>query len=116
MNCGKKPISLRKGSVFEDCKIKNPAGFVFIWNCFVSNMPFEASVVLSGRDDETVRSYIRCLRQVMSLDVEKSYRKTEGPLGGEGKCVEIDEVFVTKRKYNKGRIPAKSQVIVFGLT
>ena len=40
----------------------------------------------------------------------------EGMLGGDGKVVEIDEVFLSKRKYNKGRMPAEGQVIVFGMT
>lgn len=40
---------------------------------------------------------------------------TDLVLGGEGKTVQIDETFLTKRKYNRGRVTEQMTVIVLGL-
>ena len=36
-------------------------------------------------------------------------------LGGEGKTVQIDETFLTKRKYHRGRLTEQMSIVVLGL-
>ena len=114
--CAKRCESLRKASIFEKHGINNILGFIFVDNCFVLNVPFEATVLLSGLAEGTVRSYKGHIREMVNAIVEKKNRAIEGQLGREGKIVEIDKAFLTKKKYGRGRIPAGAETIVFGMT
>ena len=114
--CGKRSLSLNNGSVFQTYGIADIPAFIFVCNCFVMNVPFEATVILSGLDSGTVQKYIDHITKSVDLIIKDENCAMEGMLGGDGKVVEIDEVFVSKRKYNKGRMPAKGRVIVFGMT
>ena len=51
------------------------------------------------------------------VDEAKSmYEQWEGDLGGPGKVIEIDVVFVLKRKYNVGKRLVKEELVIFGIT
>ena len=96
--CKKRCPSLRRGSIFERYEIENIPAFVFVCNCFIARVPFEATVLLSGLDEWTVRRYLSHVSELIDAFITNQNRGTEGMLGGEGIIIETDEVFITKRK------------------
>ena len=71
---------------------------------------------LSGLTPQTTRAYVNNIRAIMVDESKRMYRDWVGDLGGPGKVIEIDEVFVVKRKYNVGKRLAKEELVVFGIT
>ncbi|KAK0156861.1 hypothetical protein PV327_011569 [Microctonus hyperodae] len=65
----------------------------------------------SELSNHTVSDYFSYCRKI--AEVIASH--TNVVLGGEGKTVQIDETFLTKRKYNRGRITEQMTTTVLGL-
>ena len=62
------------------------------------------------------KKYIGFLQKVMCSKINKERLEGRVMLGGTGKVVEIDEMFVCARKYGRGRPMAKEGTWVLGLT
>ena len=115
-NCSKRVPSCIHGSFFESKGISDIPAFFFVVECFILRLTLEATTVLSGLNEKTVRKYLDVIRVVVNSTIERRYEEMELSLGGPGKIIEIDEMIATKRKYGKGRIPAKQCVLIFGMT
>ena len=116
-SCHKVVASCINGSFFDNNGIKDiPLFFFFILECYVLNVSVEATTVLSGCDPKTTGKYLDVVRDVVNKTVEMEYQGFEGCLGGLGKSIEIDEMILTRRKDGRGRIQAKGNTIIFGMT
>ena len=67
-------------------------------------------------NEKTTRKYLNIIRDIVDKTMQDEYKQMEGKLGGEGKIIEIDEMIATKRKFNRGRVPPKQHVLIFGMT
>ena len=85
LKCKKRCASLREGTIFNAHGINDIPGFIFVANCFALNVPFQAVVVLSGLDQQTVRSYQGYVSEMINKIVEKKNLGMEHSLGAEGK-------------------------------
>ena len=54
-----------------------------------------------------MKRYIDVLREALCAKVKDEHARGELKLGGDGKVVEIDEMFLCHRKYNAGREQSK---------
>ena len=115
-NCSSKVTSCRKNSVFGLFDIKKNAAFLFILQSFVMGASMQLMTNLSGLGPLTTRTYVNIIRTIMVDEAERMYEQWEGDLGGPGKVIEIDEVFVVKRKYNVGKRLVKEELVIFGIT
>ena len=59
----------------------------------------------------TIADYFSYCREVCEVIASYHYKK----LGGLGKTISVDETFLTRRKYNRGRITETSTIVVLGL-
>ena len=89
---------------------------MFILKCFVTGSSMQLMNQLSGLTPQTTREYVNNIRTIMVDESKRMYRDWVGDLGGPGKVIEIDEMFVVKRKYNVGKRLAKEELVVFGIT
>lgn len=65
----------------------------------------------STLSSETITGYYNYCREVCEVIASNNTRQ----LGGPGKTISVDEMFVVKRKYRKGRISEAMTVTVFGM-
>ena len=114
--CRSKITSYRSGTVFGVFDIKKCPAFLFILQSFVMGASMQLMSRLSGLGPTTTRMYVDYIRTVMIDHSQLMYQRWEGDLGGPGKVVEVDEVFVVKRKFHVGKRLAKEELVVFGLT
>ena len=71
---------------------------------------------MTGSREETISNYLKAIRETVCHVFEERARDLEFMFGGPDKAVEVDEAFVSKRKYNAGRKEAKEDVWVVGIT
>ena len=112
--CHKKSLSINNGSIFQKYGILHIPAFVFLCNCFVMNVPFEASVRLSGLDSRTARTYIEHVAELIGIFIQHQNRRMENSLGGEGKVVEIDEVLSPSGNITAARCPQRGRSSFLG--
>ena len=77
-------------------------------------MSIKAIVSLTGAEYSTVHGYINCLLEALCRKVQRERAEGSLMLGGPGKIVEVDEMFVCQRKYGRGRRTAKEGTWVLG--
>lgn len=65
---------------------------------WLAEVPSKAAIILSGHGSETVTTFYRYFRQLVS----NALREEDTIIGGPGVIVEIDETKLGKRKYNRG--------------
>ena len=114
--CRKLKFSCAVGTAFNWKQVRNIPLFIFVALCFCLRVSIKSIQALSGADYRTVKRYITVLREALSACAKKEHREGRLKLGGIGKVVEIDEMFVCHRKYHRGRRHAKEGVWVLGLT
>ena len=114
--CKQVKFSCSTGSQFQKAEIRDLPLFLFIARCMCLRVREKAIQCLSGADVRTVRSCINAIREAMRERVKKEFDEGRLKLGGDGKVVKIDEMFVCHRKYHRGRRQAKEGVWVLGLT
>ena len=89
--------------------------FLFVAQCYALHVSTKAIVSLSGADYRTVKGYIESIQKALREKVKAMREEWQLKLGGPGKVVEIDEMFVCSRKYGRGRRMAKEGTWIFGL-
>ena len=100
LDYGYRTLTLRRGTIFDDHNINNVPGFIFVVNCYMLRVPFEATVHLSGLAEGTVRRYQGYIRDMINVIIERQNRAMERQLGGEGKSLRSMKSF--SRKENTG--------------
>lgn len=102
------------------CRIKiNEVLAIII--CFVWKMPVNQVIAQSQQwrnendgavvSNSTIVDYYSYCREICEVVASHS----DVQLGGEDKTVEMDETFLTNRKYNRGRITEQMTIVVFGM-
>ena len=104
------------GSIVDIKNIQYIPAFLYVFECVLFHVSMEAIQSFSGLQPDTTRKYVKIVREMMTHTARKMYKSWEGQLGGPGKVVEIDDAFLVKNKYHVGRVQAKQNVIVFGMT
>ena len=89
---------------------------MFVMRCYVLRVPVKAISGLTGSKEETITKYLTLIKDSIRVCFEDQIRNENIMFGGEGKVVEIDEAFLSRRKYYRGRKQAKEGVWVVGLT
>ena len=96
-------------------KIRKTPLFLFVVHCFCLRVSVKAILALSGADYATVSHYIRVLRGALCEKVKEEHVGGGLKLGGAGKVVEIDEMYLCHPKYHVGRRTVKEGIWVLGM-
>ena len=113
--CGYRRSS-KNATVLDDHGIGDIPLFIFVVKCFLLRISTKAIVELSGAHEETVHKYLKVVRSVLCSHFESEARNPDFMFGGPGKIVEVDEAFISKRKYGRGRRQPKEGIWVVGIT
>ncbi|RWS20479.1 hypothetical protein B4U80_03076 [Leptotrombidium deliense] len=76
-----------------------------------ANLPLKVAVEHSGLSTRTVVNWYSMCREVCEIVMSNE----DHQIGGPDMTVEVDETFLTKRKYNKGRITRGHDLVLFGM-
>ena len=68
--------------------------FIFVAHCFCERVSTKAIMALTGADYRTIQSYITTFREALCAVIKEKRTSGELLLGGPGKVVEIDEMFL----------------------
>ena len=104
------------GTVFEAHKIEDVPLFMFVMRCYVLRVSLKAISGLTGSKEKTVSKYLTIIKDTICISFEEQLRNENFMFGGPDKVVEIDEAFLSTRKYYCGRKQAKEGVWVVGMT
>ena len=105
-----------KNTAIEWNMVRDIPLFIFVAHCFCECVSTKAIMALTGADYRTIQSYITTFREALCAAVKEKRRSGELMLGGPGKVVEVDEMFLSHRKYKRGRKLEKEGTWVLGLT
>ena len=113
--CGYRRSS-KNATVLDDHGIGDIPLFIFVIKCFLLRVSTKAIIELSGAHEDTVHTYLKAVRSVLCSRFENEVRNPDFMFGGPGKIVEVDEAFISKRKYGHGRRQPKEGIWVVGIT
>ena len=114
-DCAPRP-SCRTQTALDWSRIKDVPLFLFVAQCYALHVSTKAIVSLSGADYRTVKGYIESIQKALCEKVKTMREEGQLKLGGPGKVVEVDELFVCSRKYGRGKRMAKEETWILGLT
>lgn len=103
-----KSISCARGGWFSICHLPIDTTIVIMYS-FARGWTYdqtinESHLTSSTLSRATIANWFAHLREVCVVALEKR-EKSEGPMGGEGVVIEIDESLVGKQKSHVGRVP-----------
>jgi ISXO2 transposase-like protein len=103
-----KPISCARGSWFDTCRIPVNTAIVIIYS-FARGWTYEQTIneshlTTTTLSRDTIADWFSHLREVCVVALEKK-GQSEGPMGGAGVVIEIDESLIGKQKSHVGRVP-----------
>ena len=108
--------SCKNSTVLGDHSVGDVPLFLFVVKCFVLRVSTKAIVELTGAHEDTIHNFLKIIRDVLCASFDQQARNPNFMFGGEGKIVEVDEAYICRRKYGKGRRQKKEGKWVVGIT
>ena len=103
-----KVVAAVKGSRFENVKLEPDKAIILMYS-FARKWTYEDAIrettlISESTSSETVSDWYSYMREVCVVALERRHAN-EGPMGGVGHVIEIDESLTGKQKNGVGRIP-----------